>query len=298
MLRKRTQPYEKSRLTFLHDLHAQLCDAATQVFYEIGNHFDCYASPELFDVYNDSHCALPPIDHVVAAAQATAAASRLVYSCTVANTFHALESDDCDDSVDDRSLNDSNSEELANTHMSGIDCSFANLFEARECDDCDDADDDHSLKDSNSEDLTNIHITGIVDYECGRLPQPKHASLGLHLKDINSQNPASICVKDFNSQNQCTGEDDGQWQELRMNDFNSQELANSVPHMKSDFNSQNQSTGDDDCQRQELRLKDFNSQELANSDPHMQQYNNMQGGGTHLGGSGGISGFPAQCSPR
>eukprot|EP00973_Karenia_brevis_P093936 12419896-Karenia_brevis.AAC.1 len=106
----------------------------------------CHESPEHFDACDDTQCD-SSIQHLVAAAQANATVKH-IYSCSVANSFEALECDDDDDtSVDEHSLNDSNSQELANTHMSGIDCSAANPFEALDCDDCGDAsEDDHSLK--------------------------------------------------------------------------------------------------------------------------------------------------------
>eukprot|EP00973_Karenia_brevis_P018085 2485233-Karenia_brevis.AAC.1 len=62
-------------------------------------------------------------------------------------------------------------------------------------------------------------------------------------------------------------------QELRKKDFDSQELV-------------------------AVRLIDFNSQELANSVFPQQYYKIKEGGGTHPGGSSGATAPPAQRSPR
>eukprot|EP00973_Karenia_brevis_P077349 10745810-Karenia_brevis.AAC.1 len=63
-----------SKLTCLHDVHAQLCSAATQVFDEIlhiGNQYSCHAPSEHFDAYS--------IEHQVAAAQANATRNNIAY---------------------------------------------------------------------------------------------------------------------------------------------------------------------------------------------------------------------------
>eukprot|EP00973_Karenia_brevis_P018998 2605903-Karenia_brevis.AAC.1 len=54
----------------------------------------CQESPAHFDACDDTQC--DSTQHLVAAAQANATAKR-IYSCSVANSFEALECDDCDD---------------------------------------------------------------------------------------------------------------------------------------------------------------------------------------------------------
>eukprot|EP00973_Karenia_brevis_P072231 10035074-Karenia_brevis.AAC.1 len=144
MMRKSPQQQDAtSRLVYLHDLHAMLCDSATQIFSAILSHSDnqhachappglfdayanthcesdpivhavaCHASSELFDAYDDTHGESDPIVHAVAAAQAIATRDR--YNCEVANSFDLLERDDIDATSDDCNLENCNSQDLANT---------------------------------------------------------------------------------------------------------------------------------------------------------------------------------------